>query len=324
MVSAEQFEQALCRAREQALATTGDPREGLFGKDSLAWRVNREALILLGGGAAAHLQLAHPFVAQAVYEHSRVRRDVAGRFRRTFARLMTMTFGDLDSAISAARRVRATHDRVSGRFPQPVGQLAAGSKYSAHDEGAVFFVMATLIDTAQRVYGDLFAPLSEQQRRELYRTSKPMALLFGLLPETLPADQPAFARYYADILDSKTLHVGPAARELSQHILTPPNPAVKPLYRFIRAYTAALLPERFRREFDLPYGFSERAIVRAALPALRAAMPVMPHSLRFFPSYLDAQKRLRGELGTDDKSHKVARQVLRFLRPTFALRSLFS
>lgn len=324
MVSAEQFEQALCRAREQALSTTGDPAEGLFGKDSLAWRVNREALILLGGGAAAHLQLAHPFVAQAVYEHSRVRRDVAGRFRRTFARLLTMTFGDLDSAITAARRVRATHDRVSGRFPQPVGTLAAGSPYSAHDEGALFFVMSTLVDTAERVYGDLFTPLTDDERREFYRTSKPMGLLFGLLPESLPVDQPAFARYYQDILASKTLHVGSAARELSRHILTPPNRAMQPLYRFIRAYTAALLPERFRREFDLPYGFSERAVVRATLSMLRAAMPLIPRSLRFFPSYLDAQKRLRGEAGTDDKSHKAARQVLRFLRPTFAVRSLFS
>jgi uncharacterized protein (DUF2236 family) len=74
MVSAEQFEQALCRAREQALATTGDARQGLFGEGSVAWRVNREAMLLMGGGAAALLQLSHPFVAQAVYEHSRERR----------------------------------------------------------------------------------------------------------------------------------------------------------------------------------------------------------------------------------------------------------
>jgi uncharacterized protein (DUF2236 family) len=107
----------------------------------------------------------------------------------------------------------------------------------------------------------------------------------------------------------------------------PPNRAVRPFYAFIRAYTAALLPDRLRREFALPYGFTERALLRATLPALRAALPLMPPSMRYFPSYLDAQRRLRGEPGSDaqsQKSHKLARQALRFLRPTFALRSLFS
>jgi uncharacterized protein (DUF2236 family) len=324
MVSAEQFEQALCRAREQALATTGDARQGLFGEGSVAWRVNREAMLLMGGGAAALLQLSHPFVAQAVYEHSRVRRDVAGRFRRTFARLLAMTFGDLDGAITSARRVRAIHDRVAGDFPQPTGQNAAGSRYAAHDEGALFFVQATLLDTAQRVYMDLVAPLSDADRRDFYASSKPMALLFGLLPESLPADVTAFSRYYADILDSNTLHVGKVARELAQHILTPPNRAVQPLYRFIRAYTAALLPERFRREFALPYGLSERTFLRATLCAMRGAIPLLPQPLRYFPGYLDAQRRLRGETGTDEKSHKLSLKVLRLLRPTFALRSLLS
>jgi uncharacterized protein (DUF2236 family) len=324
MVCAEQFELALGRAHDEALLATGDPRQGLFGADSLSWRVNREALILLGGGAAALLQLAHPFVAQAVYEHSRVRRDVAGRFRRTFARLLAMTFGDLDSAITSARRVRAIHDRAFGSFAAPVGRYEAGSAYSANDAGAVFWVMATLIDTALRVYEDLFSPLSQAERQDFYASSRKLALLFGLLPEGLPADYAAFSRYYADTLESSTLCVGPAARELSQHILTPPNAAVRPLYLLIRAYTAALLPERFRREFALPYGLSERALLRASLPALRRGIPFMPQALRYFPAYLDAQRRLRGEPGTDEKSHRLARQALRFLRPSFVLRSLFS
>lgn len=327
MVSAEQFEQALNRAHSQALATTGDARQGLFGQQSLVWRVNREALLLLGGGAAALLQLAHPFVAQAVFEHSRVRRDVAGRFRRTFVRLLTMTFGDLDSAIHAARRVRAIHDRVSGNFPTTVGQNRAGSAYSAHDAGAIFWVMATLLDTATRVYEDLVAPLSPVERQDFYRASKPMALLFGLLPEELPEELPDFRRYFRDMEQSDTLCVGDAARELSRHILQPPNRAVGPFYRFVRAYTAALLPERFRREFALPYGLAERALLRVALPSLRASLRVMPETLRYLPGYLDAQKRLRGEPDAESasqRSHKLARQALRFLRPSFALRNLFS
>src|SRR5262249_2706276 len=117
--------------------------------------------------------------------------------------------------------------------------------------------------------------------------------------------------------------IGTAARELATHILTPPNVAVKPFFRFIRAYTAALLPEHLRRGFELPYGTREKALLIATLPALRASILVLPPSLRYFPGYLDAQRRLRGQTGNDADSHKLARRALRLLRPSFVLRDLF-
>src|SRR3989440_9384676 len=48
---------------------------GLFGPGSLTWRVNREGVLLLGGGAALVLQVAHPLVAAGVEEHSNYRED---------------------------------------------------------------------------------------------------------------------------------------------------------------------------------------------------------------------------------------------------------
>ena len=54
-------------------AATGrmpDARTGLFGPASVTWKVNREAVLLLGGGRALLLQVAHPLVAAAVAAHS--------------------------------------------------------------------------------------------------------------------------------------------------------------------------------------------------------------------------------------------------------------
>jgi len=322
MVSAEQFENALAQAAEQALMATGNRASGLFGPGSMSWQVNREMVLLLGGGAAALLQLAHPFVAQAVAEHSRLSRDVAGRFRRTFTRILTMTFGDLDSALAAARRVRAIHDRVAGRFHAPVGRYAAGSAYAANDAGAVLWVLATLIDTSAKVFQGLVRPFSASEPERFYQSDKRMGLFFGLLPEELPQDWPAFQRYYAGMLSSSTLCVGPAARELAAHVLSPPNRAVRPLYRFLRAYTAALLPARLRRDFGLSYGPAERALLAVALPSLRAFLRTLPPALRYFPGYLDAQHRLAGETGIDVASHRTARRALRLLRPSFVLGDL--
>ena len=49
------------------------------------------------------LQLAHPWVAAAIIDHSRTLGDPIGRFHRTFAVVFTMVFGTVDQALSAAR-----------------------------------------------------------------------------------------------------------------------------------------------------------------------------------------------------------------------------
>ena len=61
-VGRDDLHQLLDRLR----AETEDPRAGVFGPASMLWRVNRESIAFLGGGRAALLQLAHPFVAHAV------------------------------------------------------------------------------------------------------------------------------------------------------------------------------------------------------------------------------------------------------------------
>jgi uncharacterized protein (DUF2236 family) len=322
MVGREQLEQALATARAEALARTQDPRAGFFGPDSPAWRVNREAMLLLGGGAAALLQLAHPFVAQAVFDHSRVRSDVAGRFRRTFVRVLNLTFGDLDTASATAQRVFAVHSRIAGSLRQAGAAYDGTSGYAANDEAALFWVQATLIDTGLRVYEDLIAPLAAAERDPFYASSRSMCRLFGLSPHTLPADWTQFRLYYDGMLVSPRLTVTAEARELAGHILTPPNATASPLYRFIRAYTAWLLPEPLRESFGLDLTLLDRALLHSSRAVLRTAIPRLPAHLRYFPDYLDAQRRLADQPGPDRRSHAMARRFLRLLRPTATLRDV--
>jgi uncharacterized protein (DUF2236 family) len=61
---------------ETPAASTRDDRFGLYGPASEAWRLNREATILLGAGPRALLlQLAHPLVAEGVDQHSAFREN---------------------------------------------------------------------------------------------------------------------------------------------------------------------------------------------------------------------------------------------------------
>jgi uncharacterized protein (DUF2236 family) len=51
---------------------------GLFGPGTVTWRVNREGVLLVGGGATLILQVAHPLVAAGVADHSKYREDPWG------------------------------------------------------------------------------------------------------------------------------------------------------------------------------------------------------------------------------------------------------
>ena len=108
-------ESAFANLVEEVSASCGGAELGLFGPTSVSWRVARESVIFVGGGRAALLQLAHPYVAHAVDQHSATRSDPIGRFNRTFTSVFAMIFGDLEHAVSAAYRVRAIHDSVNGR-----------------------------------------------------------------------------------------------------------------------------------------------------------------------------------------------------------------
>src|SRR3954465_11646630 len=128
LLSADDFESSLTAVR----AAAAGPLKGIFGPESLTWRVDREAAIFLGAGRALLLQLAHPWVAAAIAEHSRTFADPIGRFHQTFNTVFTMVFGTRDQALAAARRLRRRHAAVTGILPWTAGRFAAGSHYRAN------------------------------------------------------------------------------------------------------------------------------------------------------------------------------------------------
>lgn len=71
---------------------TSDPHAGIFGPSSISWKVNRESVLFLGAGRAALLQLAHPWVAAALHQHSNLGTDPIARFHNTFRVVFTMVF----------------------------------------------------------------------------------------------------------------------------------------------------------------------------------------------------------------------------------------
>jgi uncharacterized protein (DUF2236 family) len=290
LVSSDDLESAL----DYVEAHADDPVEGLFGPASLTWRIDREAVTFLGAGRALLLQLAHPWVAAAVADHSRTFDDPIGRFNRTFDVVFTMVFGSLDGALTAARQLHRRHAGITGRLPEAAGPFAADSPYHANEIAALRWVHATLTDTAL-IANDLVLPALTREERERYWDEHLLfGALFGLKSSDLPADWAGFAAYTDAMLNSDILTVSPTAREIADQILAGSGRVWLRPPRWYRAITARMLPERLRTGFGLTLDERDERAADRALRWIRRIYPRMPARLRYVGPYQEARARLQG------------------------------
>jgi uncharacterized protein (DUF2236 family) len=267
---------------------------GIFGPDSITWRIDREAAVFLGAGRALLLQLAHPWVAAAIAQHSRTLADPIGRFHRTFKTVFAMVFGTTDQALAAARNLHRRHAEISGILKEGTGAFAAGSLYRANDIAALRWVQATLTDSALVAYQLVNPPLSIADREDYYTEARLFAALFGIPQGALPQSWSDFADYFDAMLRSDSIGVSDGARGIAAQLFSggATRWRVPPWYRRL---TTRLLPPRLRQEFGLPYGPSEQRSAERALRLFRYLYPRMPAGLRYVAPYHEACARLAGQ-----------------------------
>ncbi len=267
------------------------PIDGIFGADSISWRIHRESALFLGAGRAALLQLAHPWVMAALDQHSSLLENPIARFHNTFRVVFTMIFGSADQAMRASRSLHELHTRIRGEMPAAVAGYAAGSAYEANDVPALRWVFATLIDSAAYAYECVLPPLSDGERDAYYAETKTLAQLFGIPIDALPPDWRAFNAYVAEMCQSQALGVSDRSRTMAHRILTGAGSWI-PIPRWYRALTAEWLPPRFLVEFDLKHGIKEEALARRAQRWLPRVYRNLPAAVRFVGPYQEAQARL--------------------------------
>src|ERR1700728_4080295 len=177
----------------------GEPGDGFFGPGSITWRVNRESAVFLGAGRAALLQLAHPWVAAALAQHSTLLHDAVGRFHSTFRVIYTMLFGTRAQAIEASKQLYQSTTGIRGELPHAAATCPQGEHYEANEVAALRWVYATLVESAILAYEFVLPPLSPGEREQDYLGSKRMGALFGIRAEELPQDWAAFSHYTAEM-----------------------------------------------------------------------------------------------------------------------------
>jgi uncharacterized protein (DUF2236 family) len=269
----------------------GRPIEGVFGAESVTWRINRESALFLGAGRAALLQLAHPWVVAALDEHSSVLDKPIARFHNTFRIVFTMIFGTSDQAFRAARSLYQLHTQITGNMPAAVAGYAKGSRYEALQIPALVWVFATLIESAVIAYECVMPPLSAEEREAYYSDQKILAGLFGIPGNSLPADWAGFEAYVGEMFASEALSVNERARHMAHRIMTGAGSWIH-VPRWYQALTAEWMPPRFREEFGLAFGRAEQDAAQRAHAWLPRVYAKLPDGLRYVGPYQEAQARL--------------------------------
>ncbi|ANB73951.1 oxygenase MpaB family protein [Paraburkholderia phytofirmans] len=137
----------------------GDP--GLFGPDSVCWKVHADFTSMMTGGISALLlQALHPLALAGVWDHSTFRTDILGRLRRTATFISGTTYGNRHDALALIERVKRIHLGVTGIGPD-------GQPYRASDPALLTWVHVAEVSsfmTAHLRYVNPLLPVAAQDR----------------------------------------------------------------------------------------------------------------------------------------------------------------
>jgi uncharacterized protein (DUF2236 family) len=264
---------------------------GLYGPESVTWRINREMVLLVGGGRALLLQVAHPLVAAGVEQHSNYREDPWGRLYRTLEVTTRIVFGDPHVSDRASRRLQGSHVKVRGVSDED------GAPYDARDPDLLTWVWATLVDTSLLVYTRYIRPLSVPDVSRYYEEQKLFAHACGVPEGHYPATYEDFRAYWERMVDQE-LRVTEAARNVARATLNPSapllvRPALLPVSEALTLVTVGLLPRRVRDDFGFDWGPGRELLLSASTQMVRRVMPLLPSLLREFPPARAAAHRDR-------------------------------
>lgn len=208
---------------------------GLFGPDSVVWRVHGDVTTMMVGGVTALLlQMLHPAVLAGVWDHSKFRHDMLGRLRRTARFIAQTSYADRGEAEAAIARVRDIHHHIQGTLPD-------GTSYRADDPRLLAWVHVTEAVSFLDAWIRYAEPGMSRVDQDRYFAE------FAQVAEALGADPVPHSRAAAQALIAETrgeLRYDDRTGEVARLLLKQPAPnlATKPFQAMTFAAAIDLLP----------------------------------------------------------------------------------
>lgn len=161
---------------------------GLFGPDSVTWRIHADFPGMLSGGLCAlMLQTLHPLALAGVWDHSDFRGDLVGRLRRTTAFVAGTTYAGSAQAEQLIARVARIHKHVHG-------VAADGRAYSADDPELLTWVHVSEAYGFLHGYRRYCREVPEQVADRYYAEVRRIAERLGA--HNVPASESEVAGYF--------------------------------------------------------------------------------------------------------------------------------
>jgi uncharacterized protein (DUF2236 family) len=268
------------------------PDLGLFGPDSMVWRIHGDPSMLVSGLRALLLQAVHPLVMAGFDDNSFFREDPWGRLQRTGDWIGTVTFGATAEAEQAGARLRAVHARL-----QPGIEPESGLPYRVDDPELLLWVHCTEVESFLSTYRRCGGRLADGDGDRYVDEMRESARLVGLDPAAVPATEAAIAEYYGRVRPQ--LRVTAVARRNVLWGLAPPMPArvrfgtpAQPAWAALVALGAGMLPRWARRLYGLPALRTTDLTASVAGRVLRRSLLALPDRWSRGPHWHAAQDRL--------------------------------
>jgi uncharacterized protein (DUF2236 family) len=187
------------------LTPKGD--KGLFGPESIAWKVHADFVsMMIGGISSLILQALHPQALAGVWDHSSFREDLKGRLGRTAFFIAATTYGSVEMANKIIKKVNEIHTKITGldEFGKP---------YSASDPHLLAWVHLTETLSFLEAYQNHRHPkLTKDEQDQYFKEMKFLGEMLGAhnLPDSLGGTQEAIESYLPE------LHYGERAQSIIQ------------------------------------------------------------------------------------------------------------
>lgn len=245
----------------------GDP--GLFGPESICWKVHGDfSSMLIGGISALLLQMLHPAALGGVWDHSNFRADMLGRLRRTGQFISATTYGARADAEKLIDRVRRIHDAVHGTLPD-------GTPYAASDPDLLTWVHVAEVSCFLASHLRYLNPhLTGEEQDRYYAEIALVAERLGA--RDVPRSRAEVAAYLQRMRPQ--LRYDERTREVVNVLLNAPAPSflAKPFGMLMMRAGIDLLPDWAMDQLGLSLGSLQRQLIRSSVkrsvPLLRWAV----------------------------------------------------
>jgi len=215
------------------LTPKGD--RGLFGPESIAWKVHADFIsMMIGGISSLILQALHPQALAGVWDHSSFRKDLKGRLGRTAFFIAATTYGSTEMANSVIEKVNHIHTKITGldEFGKP---------YSATDPHLLAWVHLTETHSFMQAFEDYRKEkLSPPEKDQYFREMKNLGERMGAhhLPSTYSSTDSAIKSYIPE------LYFGERAKSILNLLeYFPSNLTAKPFIKLITRAGFLNLPD---------------------------------------------------------------------------------